>query len=373
MSMTTQMGAMIQDINASTQAQFIKPYAVDLVLGMDPTGQGKNKPVSPVQVKLYENKETISKGGDSLKWAARETLPTTKTVNPYESYTRSRTPGLMSFSVEWSLLVTPFPLYGMDAILNTGKQAMVDLYMDRLMAAFRSHQCEIMKHFYGDGKQSWDPTLETPALANFTIEEDGVSAVGLGFGNSSETDAILGKTNTIYGKSRSTKPRLAASPLDVTSATDMSTAGAVASGYISNLTIEHFRRGIAKARKMGVNPDIGTCGYLVYDQVKRLANAKGIITENSVDKNLMKFGFDNFMIDGVPITPDDFCYPLQVNFFDTRNTRIVFCAGEEPNLSAPVPDPSAGWRVTQQEISSLYQIVSYDPSRNSCLYNLVEG
>jgi hypothetical protein len=109
------------------------------------------------------------------------------------------------------------------------------------------------------------------------------------------------------------------------------------------------------------------------DKVMSLANAKGIVNETSSDKGLLKFGFNSFMVDGVPIVASDFCTTAQINFFSTQNTQIAFCTNEEPQLGESVADPNAGWRVKRQEISSLFQIVSYDPSRNSCLYNLVVG
>jgi hypothetical protein len=370
MSLETNMGAMIADIRASTQNNYIKGRAVDLLLGMDDAQKG---PIDPLQVKLYENKDMIPKGGDVLKWAATEALPVTKTVNAYETYTASRNPSLITFTAEWSLLVTPFLVYGMDAVLNAGKQAMIDLYMQRMLDAYRSHQIGILRRFHGDGATAWNPLLATPAQEAFVVEGGGVPAVGLGYGNSTVTDAIMSTTNSIYGKSRTTKPLLAAKCLDVTSDTDMGTAGEVANGYISNLTLEHFRLGIRKATKMGKRPNIVPVHPIIMDKVRQLANAKGIITENSADKGLLKYGFDNFMVDNVPIVPSDFASPLQINFFNTANTQLAFCVNEEPQLGESVADPNAGWRVKRQEISSLFQIVSYDPSRNACLYNLVVG
>jgi len=363
-------------IVATTQEKYVKKTAVRTIL----SGNGKNgnKPVSPVLAKMMAmgGEETLSKGGRDLNWAIADVLPEGGAINPYAAFTASRKAMFQQAKLDWATLKVPMLLYGMDQILNSGPEAVVNKLVEETDLALVKMAQRIAQGFYSDGTNYWDAFQATPAAEIFSEPAGAVPLYGLGLQTTSNTvtNAICatGNTYACIDRTVSANYRLRANVLLATSSTDMGAAGAVTN--ISDLTLAHIQQLLSKCRRGMIRPNLVTCGQEVFDRLLTIANAKGIVIESNTDKDLNVYSIPNFIIGGATVVADpDFCPPTQINAFSVspeHGIRLYFASGEEPSLSQMQWLPLEGHKVNYMEVSAVCQIAALNPGLVGCIYGL---
>lgn len=366
-------------IVATTAEKYLRKTAVRTIL----SGNGKqgSKPVSPVLAKMAAmgGEESLSKGGRDLNWTIADAIPDGGVKNPYASFTASRKQLMQQAKLDWSHVKVPILLYGADQVLNSGPEAAVNLVAEQADLALVTMAKELAQGFYSDGLNYWDTFRATPAAATFSLPAGSVPLSGLGIQTTSNTvaNAICATANTYatIDRTDSANYRLKANVLLATSSTDMGAAGAVTN--ISELTLAHIQQLLSKCRRGMMRPNMVVCGQEVFDRLLTIANAKGIVVEGSMDKDLSLYNIPNFIIGGATVVADpDFVQPTTVYAFSVgtdHGIKLHFQAGKEPKLSRSQWLPLEGDGVEYMDISCYAQFAAYNPGLVGCIYGLTNA
>jgi len=381
-AMSTAMQAAYNKVIATTSEKWLSSNIYDLITGIE-EGQ-KPDSASPFLQKMGLNmRDTVAQGGSTLNWMARLSRPNTIQANPVKPYPKTEAGEVIKLNIDWSLHVTPLTIFGITRILNAGSEKAGDLIKNEIRAAMESMHISLAQKAFGNGTTMYDSltdpdTYKDPAngLVPIPTVADAPPFFGLGFGDDTTDGAILSTKNKYGGKDRTQAAykRLRARCLDITNATDMGVAGNIADGKISKLNHAHIRQLISMTSLSGITPDMILCPLEAFDVLRNEADAKGMMVASNMDMDLFKFGHINFKIDGVPVVVDKFfMYPLQIIAVNTRNTRLMYCAGEEPSMSSAIWRPELGWQAMYQEFSCLVQMRTNNPGGNGVMYGLTRG